>query len=65
MTDDSAAEKHALKEIFPESLQLLCHFRVGQKKWRWLTDSINHIPQDQRQYLMQLFRRVYKVLICH
>jgi len=31
MTDDSAAEKQALKEIFPEFLQLLCHFHVGQK----------------------------------
>jgi hypothetical protein len=46
MTDDSAAEKQALKEIFPESMQLLCHFHVGQKEWRWLIDSKNHISQD-------------------
>jgi len=65
MTDDSAAEKQALKEIFPESLQLLCHITVGQKEWRWITDSKNHIPQDQRQYLMQLFRKVCEIWTFH
>jgi len=30
MTDDSAAEKQALKEIFPESIQLLCHFHCSK-----------------------------------
>ncbi|CAN8026041.1 unnamed protein product, partial [Ixodes persulcatus] len=36
MTDDSSAEKAALRTTWPESTQLLCHFHVGQAEWRWL-----------------------------
>ncbi|XP_060845569.1 uncharacterized protein LOC132925167 [Rhopalosiphum padi] len=58
MTDDSAAEKQALHEVWPTSKQLLCHFHVGQKEWRWLTDSKNQIVQDKRQSLMEFFKKV-------
>lgn len=59
MTDDSAAEKEALNIIWPSSIQFLCHFHVAQKEWRWLTDTKSHIPQDERQIIMQLFRKVF------
>jgi len=58
MTDDSAAEKQAFYEVCPTSKQLVCHFHVGQKEWRWLTDTKNQILQDKRQSLMELFRKV-------
>jgi len=58
MTDDSAAEKLALHEVWPTSKQLLCHFHVAQKEWRWLTDSKNQISQDKRQFLMEYFKKV-------
>lgn len=58
MTDDSAAEKQALYEVWPTSKQLLCHFHVGQKEWRWLMDSKNKISQDKRQFLMEQFKKV-------
>ncbi|XP_050537113.1 uncharacterized protein LOC126903141 [Daktulosphaira vitifoliae] len=58
MTDDSAAEKLALHEVWPTSKQLLCHFHVAQKEWRWLTDSKNQISQDKRQFMMEYFKKV-------
>lgn len=34
MTDDSSAERNALKNVFPESRRLLCIFHVCQAMWR-------------------------------
>jgi hypothetical protein len=36
MTDDSAAEKSALRAVWPQSMQFLCHFHLAQAEWRWL-----------------------------
>lgn len=54
MTDDSAAEKQALREVWPVR-QLLCFFHVAQAEWRWIHC---HITQENRQYLMKLFQAV-------
>ena len=39
MTDDSLAERQALKEVFPSAKLLLCSFHVGQAVWRWLWEK--------------------------
>ncbi|KAF4520715.1 hypothetical protein B566_EDAN004834 [Ephemera danica] len=41
MSDDSAAEKLALAEVWPNAVQLLCQFHVAQAEW----------PQDNLQNL--------------
>jgi len=58
ITDDSAAERSALSTVWPEALQLLCHFHVMQAVWRWLLDSKHKISMDDRKPLMQSFRSV-------
>jgi hypothetical protein len=59
MTDDSAAEKAALKSVWPDAHQLLCHFHMAQAEWRWLISSTSKVPQDERKMLMKLFQKVY------
>ncbi|XP_054719357.1 uncharacterized protein LOC129228699 [Uloborus diversus] len=56
MTDDSAAEKKALKVVWDESTQLLCHFHVAQAEWRWLFS--HNIKKEDRPFLMNLFQCV-------
>ncbi len=58
MTDDSIAEKGALHNVWPDATQLLCHFHVAQKEWKWLLDGKNRIPQEVRQKLMYKFKEV-------
>lgn len=47
MTDDSSAEKNALKSVWPESMQLLCHFHVAQAEWRWLFSHTEDVKIDE------------------
>ncbi len=58
MTDDSAAEKAALRAVFPQALQLLCHFHMLQAEWRWFMSAISGVAKTDRQELMKLFRNV-------
>jgi len=58
MTDDSSAERNALKSVFPHSNLLLCIFHVLQAMWRWLWDSKHEIANQDRKHLMKLFRSV-------
>jgi len=44
MTDDSAAERNALRECFPQTTLLLCIFHVLQAAWRYLWDSSHGVP---------------------
>lgn len=64
MTDHSTAEKNALKLVWPESRQLLCHFHVAQAEWRWLMSVKNAIPGDIRQTYMKFFKKVSTYLTC-
>ncbi|KAL4127156.1 hypothetical protein QTP88_011354 [Uroleucon formosanum] len=41
MTDDSATERSALKQVWPSSRLLLCIFHVLQKEWGWLHEIKN------------------------
>ena len=58
MTDDASAEKTALRLVWPESIQLLCHFHVAQAEWRWLFSHPQEIHKDERPRLMKLFQAV-------
>ncbi|XP_077556983.1 uncharacterized protein LOC144170840 [Haemaphysalis longicornis] len=58
MTDNSAAEKAALLETWPEARQLLCHFHVAQAEWRWLTLAKHGVAVQERKQLMAAFQKV-------
>jgi hypothetical protein len=58
MTDDSAAERSALKQVFPLAELLLCAFHICQAMWRWLWDSNHRISNTDKQQLMHDFRLV-------
>ncbi|XP_065306334.1 uncharacterized protein [Dermacentor albipictus] len=58
MTDNSSAEKAALKATWSEATQLLCHFHVAQAEWRWLHASSSSITRDERRELMTAFQKV-------
>jgi MULE transposase domain len=58
MTDDSAAEKSALRFVWPNSRQLLCHFHIAQAEWRWLISSASGVGRDERKVLMKCFQNV-------
>uniref|UniRef100_A0A2S2PBP9 SWIM-type domain-containing protein n=2 Tax=Schizaphis graminum TaxID=13262 RepID=A0A2S2PBP9_SCHGA len=51
MSDDSAAERHALNDVFPQSTLLLCIFHVLQATWRYLWNSSHGVPLCHRQVL--------------
>jgi len=57
MTYNSAAEKGALREVWPRSRQLLCLFHVPQAVWRWVWSS-HKVKATDRQRLMTLFLKV-------
>jgi len=56
ITDDSDAERQALKSVFPESKLLLCRFHVLQSVWRWLWEMNHQVHKDDRKTLYLLFR---------
>ncbi|KAK3926421.1 Flavin-containing monooxygenase FMO GS-OX3 [Frankliniella fusca] len=58
MTDHSDAEKGALKAVWPQSLQYLCHFHIGQSEWRWLKNSKHKVPQECQQGLMKILQNI-------
>lgn len=58
MTDHSDAEKAALKAVWDETLQFLCHFHIGQSEWRWLMKSENEVPGNMRQSLIAILQKV-------
>lgn len=55
MTDNSSAEKGALRFLWPESLQLLCGFHVGQAEWDWINSNIS---KENKKIFMNAFQQV-------
>ena len=51
MTDDSDAEREAIKSVWENSNRFLCHFHVSQAVWRWLRKKENEIDEKDRQSL--------------
>ena len=58
MTDDSEAERNALKCVYPKSSLLLCHFHVCQAVWRWLWLSEHKVDKCDRKIVMKAFQDV-------
>lgn len=58
MTDDSSAERNALKSVFPQTSLILCTFHVCQAVWRWLWDGKNKVDIKDRKKLMMEFRSI-------
>ena len=56
LTDDSAAERAALKAVWPESTLMLCIFHYLQAWWSWLWDKKQNIAKADRQPIMQLVK---------
>ncbi|KAE8741243.1 hypothetical protein FOCC_FOCC013230, partial [Frankliniella occidentalis] len=57
MTDNSSTEKPALKYVWPETIQLLCHFHVIQQEWTWLLSSKHDVDRAERQSLIIAFKK--------
>lgn len=71
MTDESKAEKNALKSLWPTSKQFLCNFQMAQAEWRWLHNNKNGIKLSDPLPLMRKFQKVrfqkafiLKVIMC-
>lgn len=58
VTDDSDAERNALRACWPQAVQRLCLFHVAQAVWRWLWAETHRISKEDRQQLMTEFRKV-------
>lgn len=58
MTDDSFAERNALKAVFPTSRLLLCIFHICQAFWRWLWQREHKVEKNDRKIIMQSFRDI-------
>lgn len=58
LTDDSSAERNALRIVFPKSSMFLCIFHFCQSIWRWLWNLKQSIHKEHRPFLMNLVRNV-------
>ncbi|CAK1581723.1 unnamed protein product [Parnassius mnemosyne] len=58
MTDDSTAERNALRTIFPNARLILCAFHVCQAFWRWLCVTDHKVDIMKRQSIMMRFRNI-------
>lgn len=53
VTDNSDAERNALRTVWPNSQLFLCIFHLLQQSWRWLCDTKHGIKKEDRQLLMK------------
>ena len=58
ITDNSEAERKALKEVWPDSALYLCIFHVLQQVWRWLCDASHGIRKEDRQHLIKIAKQL-------
>ena len=56
LTDDSASDRAALREVFPHSTLLLCVFHVLQAFWCYLLDSKSGVPREERPVIFALYK---------
>ena len=61
ITDDSSAERAALKTVWPNTTYLLCIFHYLQSWWSWLLESKQGISKEDRQPIFNLVRRLVYV----
>ncbi|XP_043229530.1 uncharacterized protein LOC122385369 [Amphibalanus amphitrite] len=65
MTDDCAALRAALRNVFPECRLLLCSFHILQAAWRWLCGKQSGVAADQRQEALQRVRALLRATTEH
>lgn len=58
ITDNSDAERNALKTVWPESQRFLCIFHILQQVWRWLCDGSHGIKKEDRRVLMTVAKNL-------
>ena len=58
ITDNSEAERGALREVWPHSQLFLCVFHVLQAAWRWLWNSNNAIEKEHRKPLISVLKNL-------
>lgn len=58
ITDDSYAERNALKFVWPQSKLFLCKFHVLQSMWRWVLEKKHNIEANDRRILYTNFRNI-------
>ncbi len=56
MTDDSAAERNAIRTVWPNSQLLLCAFHFLQSNWTWLHDGSNQVNNADRKVLISAIK---------
>lgn len=56
MTNDCAAVRRALREVFPDATVLYSVHHLLQAMFRWLWTSSNEVPQQHRTHLLKSFR---------
>ena len=58
ITDDSSAERSAIRATWPDSTLLLCVFHYLQSWWSWLWDSKQCIHKDDKQPIIDLVKKM-------
>ncbi|CAN7979762.1 unnamed protein product [Ixodes pacificus] len=58
MVDFCQAQISAIADVFPESDVMLCNFHREEAWERWVKRKENDVPPDQKDELLNLFRRV-------
>ena len=56
ITDDSDAERAALRNVWPDTTFLLCIFHHLQSWWSWLWDAKHGIAKEDHQPIMLLVK---------
>lgn len=56
MTNDCAAIRRALREVFPDAAVLYSVHHLLQAMFRWLWSSSSQVPQQHRTHLLRSFR---------
>ena len=56
ITDDSDAERAALRNVWPDTTFFLCIFHHLQSWWSWLWDAKHGIAKEDRQPIMLLVK---------
>lgn len=62
ITDEQAAQREALRQVWPDTKQLLCLFHYLQRWWRWLWEKKQEIDLEDRKDIMQLVRKLVYAL---
>ena len=58
LTDDSAAERNALKTAWPSIELLLCMFHVLQAHWQFIFKSESKIVKEDKPVLLRMMRKI-------